>query len=526
MEVLHSQSARLRPLLPGHAHSAVPSPHAQAVFLATQPPCQSVDVGEEDTPRPPAARRGSAVVKELLNMGFREDIAERASKEAPGISAAVEEAIRLSSATTSRPSEMHSMGKAKPSTNLPSGSHIPPAILLLDREEHGSRSPATPSTPSRVASNVSSVVWQERRREVSVDESASEAELQQYRRHSSSSIGADAYAALEAERELLETTDDMISLHSSSSDYGVTKQPVAEMTRSVQPSSVPQAPEEMRSHASMQDGNHLRGEGDLHQAQLRLDQLRKRRESLLSDCSPGPKSPSSSSFSSQTLIEGTKPLTGQATPLRAPILLVRPQSRTPTVDPTNLGAHANGHGGSHEHSNGRPASPAATRRSFDSSIDSTPDYSTPHYPYGARVKSSHATGPTGLQQTSREGQEPLVAGVAAHYLDASPCRLNGKSPILSNANLVSGTSRPGHDHVQVTENQGLDPQRESPRGLGMRVKEKADGSVYINYMQKEGAAAAADPFLKVGDRVLSIGMALSNLPEFSRSAHIVTTHIQ
>ena len=87
-------------------------------------------------------------------------------------------------------------------------------------------------------------------------------------------------------------------------------------------------------------------------------------------------------------------------------------------------------------------------------------------------------------------------------------------------------SRPGHDHVQLTENQGLDPQRESPRGLGMRVKEKADGSVYINYMQKEGAAAAADPFLKVGDRVLSIGMALSNLPEFSRSAHIVTTHIQ
>jgi hypothetical protein len=60
----------------------------------------------------------------------------------------------------------------------------------------------------------------------------------------------------------------------------------------------------------------------------------------------------------------------------------------------------------------------------------------------------------------------------------------------------------------------------------MRVKEKADGSVYINYMQKGGAAAAADPFLKVGDRVLSIGMALSNLPEFSRSAHIVTTHIQ
>jgi len=50
-------------------------------------------------------------------------------------------------------------------------------------------------------------------------------------------------------------------------------------------------------------------------------------------------------------------------------------------------------------------------------------------------------------------------------------------------------SRPGHDHVQLTENQGLDPQRESPRGLGISVKEKADGSVYINYMQKGGAHA-------------------------------------
>ena len=447
-------------------------------------------------------------------MGFRQNIAERASREAPDITAAVEEAIRLSSATGSRPSETHS---------LLSGSHIPPAILLLDREEHGSRSPATPSTPSRVASNVSTVVWQERRREVStgVDASASEAELQQYRHHCSSSVGADAYAALEAEREFL-TTDDMISLHRPSSDSAVTKQPVAEMTRSVQPSSVPQAPEEMRPHASMQDWHHLRGEGDLFQAQFRLDQLRKRRESLLSDCSPGPKSPSSSSFSSQTLIEGTKPVAGQATPLRdqAPILLVRPQSRTPSVDPTNLGAHANGHGGSHEHSNGQPASPAATRRSFDASIDSTPDY-----PYSARIKSSLATGPTGLQQTSREGQEPLVAGIAAHYVDASPGRLNGKSPILSNANLVSGTSRPGHGHGQVTENQGLGL-GERHRGLGMRVKEKADGSVYINYMQKGGVAAAADPFLKVGDRVLSIGMTLySNLPEFSRSVHIVkNTH--
>jgi hypothetical protein len=523
MEVLHSQSARLRPLLPGHAHSAVPSPHARAVFMATPPPCQSFDVGEEDT-SPPAARRGSAVVKELLNMGFCQNIAERASKEAPDIAAAVEEAIRLSSATSSRPSETHSVGKAQPSTTLLSGSRIPPAILLLDREEHGSRSPATPSTPSRVASNVSSVVWQERRRDVSagVDASASEAELQQYRRHCSSSVGADAYAALEAEREFL-TTDDMISLHRPTSDSGVTKQPVAEMTRSVQPSSVPQAHEEMRPHASMQDWHHLRGEGDLLQAQFRLDQLRKRRESLLSDCSPGPKSPSSSSFSSQTLIEGTKPVAGQATPLRdqAPILLVRPQSRTLSVDPTNLGAHANGHGGSHEHSNGQPASPAATRRSFDASIDSTPDY-----PYSARIKSSLATGPTGLQQTSRERQEPLVAGIAAHYVDASPGRLNGESPILSNANVVSGTCRPGHDHGQVTENQGLG-RGESHRGLGMRVKEKADGSVYINYMQKGGAAAAADPFLKVGDRVLSIGMALdSKLPEFSRFAHIVKTHIQ
>ena len=120
----------------------------------------------------------------------------------------------------------------------------------------------------------------------------------------------------------------------------------------------------------------------------------------------------------------------------------------------------------------------------------------------------------------------MVAGIAAHYVDASPGRLNGKSSILANANLVSGTSRPGHDHVKVPENQGL-CRGESHRGLGMRVKEKADGSVYINYMQKGGAAAAADPFLKVGDRVLSIGMVFdSNLPEFSRSAHLVTTHIQ
>ena len=75
--------------------------------MATPPLCQSVDVGEEDT-SPPAARRGSAVVKELLNMGFRQNIAERASREAPDITAAVEEAIRLSSATGSRPSETHS----------------------------------------------------------------------------------------------------------------------------------------------------------------------------------------------------------------------------------------------------------------------------------------------------------------------------------------------------------------------------------------------------------------------------------
>ena len=32
MEVAHSQSARLRPLLPGHAHSAVPSPHALSLI--------------------------------------------------------------------------------------------------------------------------------------------------------------------------------------------------------------------------------------------------------------------------------------------------------------------------------------------------------------------------------------------------------------------------------------------------------------------------------------------------------------
>jgi hypothetical protein len=41
-------------------------------------------------------------------------------------------------------------------------------------------------------------------------------------------------------------------------------------------------------------------------------------------------------------------------------------------------------------------------------------------------------------------------------------------------------------------------------GLGMRVKETGDGRVYINYLTPGGAAGAADPFLKVGDHVISI----------------------
>jgi hypothetical protein len=38
----------------------------------------------------------------------------------------------------------------------------------------------------------------------------------------------------------------------------------------------------------------------------------------------------------------------------------------------------------------------------------------------------------------------------------------------------------------------------------MRVKETGDGRVYINYLTPGGAAGAADPFLKVGDHVISI----------------------
>ncbi len=40
-------------------------------------------------------------------------------------------------------------------------------------------------------------------------------------------------------------------------------------------------------------------------------------------------------------------------------------------------------------------------------------------------------------------------------------------------------------------------------GLGMRVVEKEDG-VYISQMALGGAAASAQPFLQIGDRVVSI----------------------
>ena len=534
MEVAHSQSARLRPLLPGHAHSAVPSPHAQAVFLASPPTRQPVDADDDDA-SPPAVMRGSAVVNELVNMGFQPGIADRASRAAPDISAAVEEAIRLSSVVATRSPGTHTAEEVQQRTDQPTGAHIPSASFLLRGEEHGLRTPATPSTPSRtpsrIPSNVSSVVWQERPEEVvtkgaagegatngaipfttdmstGADASASETELLQYRRHSSSSTGADASAS---EAELLQYR------RQSSSSLGADAYLTLDTDKESLEAQEDNAISMQRSSFGSADAARRQSmpEQSVDSIHDRLDQLRKRRQSLLSESSPGPNS------SSHKPIEGTTPVAApaKARNSKAPVLLVRPQSRTQSVDPTGISVNANQQSVSHGLENGHAPSPAANRRSLDASIESASDYPlSARKSNGARslgdgkraewyaatppAPKSEAQGPEGLQQTSRAGQEPLVA---SHKTAAPIFGRNGESPILSSSPFITGPSVPVKYDAHVAQKQG--PQQANPPGLGMRVKENADGTVYINYMQNGGAAAAADPFLKVGDRVISIGIA-------------------
>ena len=533
----HSHDASIL-MLPGHVHSAVPTyekSRREAVVLA-----------RDDTPSPPSARPGAherELLEELVKMGFHQRIAMEASRLAAGadLSAAVEQAVNLANAGFLINARQNSTAST------------PSAISFLqsskDRWEEGLHSLGSPSK----SSHVSSVVWQERPvRHVDEADPASSstpapaltsalfvAEGAGGRRHSTSTTGADASFTHNLHSELpgvdsVETfqrgSGNVMSNHPSpvhskhtqsrlSVQLNQTKKPENDSTVkkaldailqtdtfrvktsptaklvSRAPIQAPQT--EIRSSEVLAE----EGEGSMEQ---RLEVLRKRRLSLLRASLP--QSPFASIHESNDLqmtqdhvqIEANCLLHAPATAMgqkvllnkKAPLLLARPRAS--------------------------PRSPSASRMlSLDSSA------------HTGVVAEDEVGNPGQLQRRSAASSESVrqvALPVDAARRAMAPGKFNEANGNGANA-PASHTARSGQ-LAQVPHNDdmhsahtkrtragregddvaGASPAQPVPGapGLGMRVKEKSDSTVYINSMQVGGAAAAAAPFLKVGDRVISI----------------------
>jgi hypothetical protein len=255
---------------------------------------------------------------------------------------------------------------------------------------------------------------------------------------------------------------------------------------------------------------------DMPSIQDRFELLRKRRESLL-DKTP-PQSP---------LVEKTDAAAGPFWGLpsspaearsKAPVLLARPTSSS------RSSSTAQSFDTSRFHES--DSTPRQTPHTFDTSHRHSADLEDAHI-VDAHTPRTRSTKPAptraplpplqvgadhvragvsaevqgqsmrgSFQDTSRGGQAPLVPND-----QASLSARNHVPNVIVNHLSHPRNHPPSSPIVPTDHGSGMPPMP----GLGMRVKEKGDGTVYINFMQKGGAAAAADPFLKVGDRVISIG---------------------